>query len=114
MKSIFTLLLFVLPFFGNSQTYTEIQVPNVTPMCEMVIEVGAGEPFYILNKQVGLVTHTYILINQTSSTYVIPTLTTGITVLQLFKANDSKMTFSLGQTIPIIVDPNGNSYMRIH
>ena len=114
MKSIFTLLLFLVSFTTTAQTYTEIQVPNLTPMCEMVIEVGAGEPFYILNKQVGLVTHTYILINQTSAVYVAPTLPADFTVVELFKANNSKMTFSLGQTIPIIVDVQGNSYMRIH
>jgi len=66
MKSIITFLLFSLPFFGNSQTaYNEFQVPNFLPMSEMIIEVEKDEAFYILNRQLGAITYSYILINKT-------------------------------------------------
>jgi len=115
MKSIITFLLFSLPFFGNSQTaYNEFQVPNFLPMSEMIIEVEADEAFYVLNDNTAGGSSTYILINKTSVVYTLPVLPTGWTIRTLYKANKSIMPFDVGPTIPIVLDNNGCSYMRIH
>jgi hypothetical protein len=114
MKSIFFFLAIMVSLTANSQTYTEMNVPNSLPMSEMVIEISANEAFHILNKQVGAVTITYILINKTSTTYTAPTLPPGFSAVTLYKANASSLKFAVGSTIPIIIDNNGCSYMRIH
>ena len=114
MKTIFTLLIFLVSFGSIGQTYTEIQVPNIIPMTEMVIEIEKDEVFYILNRQVGLLTYSYILINKTNVVYTLPTLPSGWTIQPLYKANKSIMPFDVGGTFPIILDNNGCSYLRIH
>lgn len=115
MKSIFTLLLLFLPFFGNSQTpYNEFTVPNFTPMETFSIEIEKEECFYILTHQFGLITRNYILINRTGSVFTQPTLPTGWNLSMLYKPNKAIFTFSIGANYTVVHDNFYNTYMRIN
>lgn len=115
MKNFLTLLVALFTVFSaKSQTYTEIAVPNVIPMSEMIIEVEKDEAFYVLNRQVGTAMYTYLLINKTSVVYTVPTLPSGWSSQTLYKANKAIMPFDVGGTFIIVLDTAGNSYLRIH
>lgn len=115
MKNILALLItFFTVFISQSQTYTELTIPNFVPISEMIIEIQKDEAFYVLNHQVGSTKKTYQLINKTSVVYTFPTLPLGWSSQTLYKANKSIQPYDLGGTFIIVVDSEGNSYLRIH
>ncbi len=114
MRKILILILSLVPSCLVAQFYSEFQVKNAAYVNTTVLHYEKGDSMIIINNNNSIPITSYVLENQTDSIYVHPILPSGWSYIVLYKQHATTYNIKIGDFFRVVLDNNGNSYLRLH